>query len=276
MSEKVRAACVQMNSGVEIAANITMAEELIREAHGMGARIVGLPEVANLCQQRREAALEAARPEDREPALAAWSVLAAELDIWLLAGSLVVGVAGGKLANRSFLIGPDGGVVARYDKLHMFDVDLTGGESYRESALFEAGDRAILADTPWGGLGMTICYDLRFPRLYRALAKAGAGMIWIPAAFTRTTGRAHWHALLRARAIETGAWVLAPAQCGDHADGRKTFGHSLIVSPWGEIVADAGEEPGVIVAELDFAKVAEARRMIPSLTHDRDFSPPGV
>ena len=276
MSEKVRAACVQMNSGVEIAANITMAVELIREAHGMGARIVGLPEVANLCQQRREAALEAARPEDREPALAAWSVLAAELDIWLLAGSLVVGVAGGKLANRSFLIGPDGGVVARYDKLHMFDVDLAGGESYRESALFEAGDRAILADTPWGGLGMTICYDLRFPRLYRALAKAGAGMIWIPAAFTRTTGRAHWHTLLRARAIETGAWVLAPAQCGDHEDGRKTFGHSLIVSPWGEIVADAGEEPGVIVAELDFAKVAEARRMIPSLTHDRDFSPPDV
>ncbi len=276
MSEKVRAACVQMNSGVEIAANITMAVELIREAHAMGARIVGLPEVANLCQQRREAALEAARPEDREPALAAWSALAAELDIWLLAGSLVVGVAGGKLANRSFLIGPDGGVVARYDKLHMFDVDLAGGESYRESALFEAGDRAILADTPWGGLGMTICYDLRFPRLYRVLAKAGAGMIWAPAAFTRTTGRAHWHALLRARAIETGAWVLAPAQCGDHEDGRKTFGHSLIVSPWGEIVADAGEEPGVIVAELDFAKVAEARRMIPSLTHDRDFTAPGV
>ena len=274
MTETVKAACVQMNSGVDIAANIRAGDELIREAHGLGAQIVGLPEVANLCQRSRSKSLAAARPEAEEPALAAWSALADELDIWLLVGSLVVKAAADKLVNRCYLIGPDGAVAARYDKLHMFDVDLASGESYRESALFEAGERAVVADTPWGGLGMTICYDLRFPKLYRVLARAGAAMIWIPAAFTRTTGRAHWHVLQRARAIEAGCWILAPAQCGDHQDGRETFGHALIVSPWGEVVADAGEEPGVIVAELDLGKVGEARRMIPSLTHDRDFAPP--
>lgn len=274
MTEFVKAACIQMTSGVEIAGNIAQAEALIRQAHGAGAQIIGLPEVANLCQMNRRAALESARAEAEEPALAAWSALADELDIWLLAGSLVVKVAGGKLVNRCYLIGPDGGVAARYDKLHMFDVDLAGGESYRESSLFQAGDRAVVADTPWGGLGMSICYDLRFPQLYRALAHAGATTIWAPAAFTRTTGKAHWHALLRARAIETGAWVLAPAQCGDHEDGRETYGHALIVSPWGEVIADAGEEPGFIVAELDMGAVEKARRMIPSLTHDRDFTAP--
>lgn len=274
MSRTVKAACVQMTSGVEIAGNIASAEALIREAHAAGAQIVGLPEVANLCQKNRQAALAAAREEADEPALAAWRALADELNIWLLAGSLVVKTGAGRLANRGYLIAPDGAIAASYDKLHMFDVNLAGGESYRESDLFEAGDRAVLADTPWGGFGMTICYDMRFPQLYRALAKAGADMIWAPAAFTRTTGRAHWHTLLRARAIETGAFILAPAQTGRHEDGRRTFGHALIVAPWGEVIADAGEEPGFVIAALDFAKVAEARRMIPALTHDRDFASP--
>ncbi len=274
MTDTLRAACVQMTSGVEIAGNIRAAEELIRAAHADGARIVGLPEVANLCQKSRSRALEAARYEAEEPALAAWRALADELDIWLLAGSMVIKVADDKLVNRAYMLGPDGGIAARYDKLHMFDVDLPSGESYRESDLFAAGDRAAMVDSPWGGIGITICYDVRFPQLYRALAKAGANMIWTSAAFTRTSGRAHWHVMQRARAIETGAWILAPAQCGDHEDGRSTYGHALIVSPWGEVVADAGEAPGFIAANLDLDRVAEVRRMIPSLRHDRDFAPP--
>ncbi len=274
MTNRVTAACIQMTSGVEIAGNIAEASRLIREAHAAGAQVIGLPEVVNLCQKRRSLALETARPEAEEPALKAWRALADELDIWLLSGSLVVKAGPETLLNRSYLIGPDGGIVARYDKLHMFDVDLAGGESYRESALFAAGDSAVLADTPWGGLGMTICYDLRFPQLYRSLAKAGAAMIWIPAAFTRTTGQAHWHVLQRARAIETGAYILAPAQCGDHEDGRSTYGHALIVSPWGEVLADGGEEPGFVLADLDLDQVARARQMIPSLRHDREFRPP--
>lgn len=272
MSGSVKAACVQMNSGVEIAGNIEQANGLIRQAHAAGAQIVGLPEVSNLCQRRRKAALDTAREEAEEPALAAWRALADELDIWLLTGSLVVKVGPETLVNRSYMIAPDGRIAAKYDKLHMFDVDLAGGESYRESALFAAGDRAVMVDTPWGGAGMTICYDMRFPQLYRALAKAGANMIWVPAAFTRTTGRAHWHVLLRARAIETGAFILAPAQCGDHEDGRSTYGHALIVSPWGEVLADAGEKPGFVMAELALDQVAQARQMIPSLKHDRDFA----
>jgi len=270
----LRAACIQMTSGIDVAGNIAVSTDLVRRAHAAGAQIVGLPEVANLCDRNRSRILENARSEQDDPALAAWRKLAAELGVWLLAGSLVVRVGPGKLANRGFLIAPDGSISAKYDKLHRFDVDLANGESYRESALFDAGDRAVLAATPWGGLGMTICYDMRFPQLYRSLAKAGAAMIWVPAAFTRTTGRAHWHVLLRARAIETGAFVLAPAQCGDHPDGRSTYGHALIVSPWGEVLADAGEEPGFIVADLDLDRVADARAMIPALRHDRDFAPP--
>jgi predicted amidohydrolase len=274
MTETVRAACVQMTSGTEIAGNVESSSALIREAHADGARIVGLPEVANLCQKRRRLALEAARTEAEEPALAAWRALADELDIWLLAGSMVIKIAEDKLVNRGYMIAPDGSIAAQYDKLHMFDVDLPNGESYRESDLFEAGDRAVLVDTPWGGLGMTICYDIRFPQLYRILAKAGARMIWAPAAFTRTSGKAHWHVLQRARAIETGSWILSPAQCGDHEDGRSTYGHAVIVSPWGEVVADAGEAPGYIIADIDLAKSEQARQAIPSLRHDRDFAPP--
>ncbi|MGE4219659.1 MAG: carbon-nitrogen hydrolase family protein, partial [Alphaproteobacteria bacterium] len=219
--------------------------------------------------------MAAARVEAEEPALAAYRALAAELGIWLLAGSLVVKLTDDeRMANRSFLIDPQGNVAARYDKIHMFDVDLANGERYRESATFRPGDRMVVAETPWGGLGMTVCYDVRFPYLYRTLAKAGAGIIAVPAAFTRPTGQAHWHVLLRARAIETGCFVIAPAQCGVHEDGRQTYGHALIVSPWGEVLADAGEAPGLAMATLDLNAVEQARAMVPSLTHDRSAGPP--
>lgn len=274
MSDKVRAACVQMTSGVTIEGNIEQSTALIRAAHADGARIIGLPEVANLCQKSRRRALETAQYEENEPALKAWRELATELDIWLLAGSMVIKVAEDKLVNRAYMIAPDGAIAANYDKIHMFDVDLPNGERYRESDLFQPGDRAVLVDSPWGGIGITICYDVRFPHLYRALAKAGANVIWTSAAFTRTSGKAHWHVMQRARAIETGCWILAPAQCGDHEDGRSTYGHAVIVSPWGEVVADAGEEPGYIVADLDLTRVAQARQSIPTLRHDRDFAPP--
>jgi predicted amidohydrolase len=274
MTDTVRAACIQMTSGVEIAGNIEQSTALIRAAHADGAEIVGMPEVANLCQKSRRRALEAAQYEENEPALKAWRELADELNIWLLAGSMVVKIAEDKLVNRAYMIAPDGSIAAKYDKIHMFDVDLPNGERYRESDLFTPGDRAVLVDSPWGGIGVTICYDVRFPQLYRALAKAGANMIWTSAAFTRTSGKAHWHVMQRARAIETGCWILAPAQCGDHEDGRSTYGHALIVSPWGEVVADAGEEPGYVVADLDLGRVAQARQAIPSLSHDRDFAIP--
>ena len=274
MTETVRAACVQITSGVTIEGNIEQSDALIRAAHADGARIIGLPEVANLCQKNRRLALETAQYEENEPALKAWRALADELDIWLLAGSMVVKIADDKLVNRAYMIAPDGAVAAKYDKIHMFDVDLPNGERYRESDLFTPGDRAVLVDSPWGGIGITICYDVRFPHLYRALAKAGANMIWTSAAFTRTSGKAHWHVMQRARAIETGCWILAPAQCGDHEDGRSTYGHAVIVSPWGEVVADAGEEPGYIIADLDLTRVAQARQSIPTLRHDRDFAPP--
>jgi predicted amidohydrolase len=274
MNDKVRAACVQMTSGVTIEGNIEQSEALIRAARADGAQIVGMPEVANLCQKSRRRALETAQYEENEPALKAWQELADELDIWLLAGSMVVKTAEDKLVNRAYMIAPNGSIAATYDKIHMFDVDLPTGERYRESDLFTPGDKAVLVDSPWGGIGITICYDVRFPHLYRALAKAGANMIWTSAAFTRTSGKAHWHVMQRARAIETGCWILAPAQCGDHEDGRSTYGHAVIVSPWGEVVADAGEEPGYIVADLDLNRVAQARQAIPTLRHDRDFAMP--
>lgn len=271
----LRAACVQITSAAEIEPNVEASSALVREAHAQGAEFVTMPEVVNLCEMRPGQADLKAQPEASEPALAAYRELAAELGIWLLAGSLAVKLEDDpRMANRSFLIDPTGAVAARYDKIHMFDVDLAGGESYRESKKFRPGERAVVAPTPWGPLGMTICYDMRFAYLYRTLAQAGARILTVPAAFTRPTGRAHWHTLLRARAIETGCFVIAPAQCGDHEDGRKTYGHSLIISPWGEVLAEAGETPGVIVADLDLAKVDEARSMVPALIHDRDFALP--
>jgi predicted amidohydrolase len=276
MSAAVRVACIQLNAGREIAPNIAAATALIREARANGAQFILTPENTSMIEPKRPLLLEKAKPEDEHPGLPAFSSLAAELSVWLLIGSMQVKLDADTCANRSFLFDDRGRIVARYDKIHMFDVDLEGGESYRESSRFRAGDRAVLADTPWGKVGLTVCYDLRFAYLYRALAQAGAGFLTVPSAFTIPTGRAHWETLLRARAIETGCFVFAPAQCGEHAEGRRTYGHSLIVSPWGEILAEAGEETGIIYADVDPAKVEEARRMIPSLRHDRRFSGPDV
>jgi len=276
VSAKFKAACVQTNSGREIAPNVEAASALVREARRQGADLIALPENVTMVEPEGARLRAKAQSEEAHPGLAAFRELARETGAWLLVGSLAIKLGDGRIANRSYLLEPGGGVVARYDKIHMFDVDLENGESYRESATFRPGEAAVVAETPWGLLGMTVCYDLRFPHLYRSLAHAGASMITVPSAFTEVTGRAHWHVLLRARAIETGCFVIAPAQCGVHAEGRRTFGHSLIVDPWGEVLADAGKEVGVIAAEIDLAKVGRARKMIPSLTHDRDFAPPAA
>ena len=269
----LRVACVQMRSGVEIAPNIAAASDLIRDAAGQGAQLVATPEMTNLLDIRPGKARPKIVPEADDQTLAAMRSLAAELGIWVLIGSIAVTLEGeDRLANRSVLIAPDGSVRARYDKIHMFDVEVGDGQSYRESRAYRPGERAVLAETEFGKLGMTICYDVRFPHLYRKLAQAGAGILTIPAAFTRVTGKAHWHVLVRARAIETGSFVIAPAQGGKHEDGRETFGHSLIVSPWGEVLAEkADAEPGVILADLDLDAVAKARRRIPSLGNDQDI-----
>jgi predicted amidohydrolase len=272
MATTFRAACAQITSTPDMAGNIATACDLVREAREAGADLVALPENVALLAPGADMRA-AATSEADHPALAAFRDLARDTGVWLLAGSLAVR-HGEKLANRSLLIDPRGAVVARYDKIHMFDVDLPGGESYRESKNYAHGDAACLAQTPWGPLGVTICYDMRFAHLYRALAQAGAALFTVPSAFTRPTGWAHWHVLLRARAIETGGFVIAPAQCGTHYGKRQTYGHSLIIDPWGEVLAEAGEEPGVIVAEIDMDRVAEARAMVPSLEHDQNFTPP--
>ena len=273
MAARLKIACVQTTAGPDIAANLAAVGRLVRDAAAAGAEFVLLPE--NVARMAPADAQRAGRQSEAEhPAFAAFRDLAVETGVWLLAGSIAVAADGDQLANRSLLFDRSGRVVGRYDKIHMFDVDLAGGESYRESASFRAGERACLAATPWGGLGMTVCYDLRFPQLYRALAQAGAVMLSVPSAFTVATGRAHWHVLARARAIETGCFLFAPAQCGNHYGRRRTYGHSLIVDPWGEILAEAGDEPGVIAAEIDLAAVATARAMVPSLAHERAFAPP--
>lgn len=270
-SRGFRLACVQVNAGNEIAPNIDIANGLIREAAAAGADVVSLPECVALLEPDRDALFRKSAVEADHPALQAFTVIACELGIWLHVGSLAVLSADGRIANRTFLIDPTGTVTAKYDKIHMFDVDLADGESYRESNTYQPGGQAVMADLPWARAGLTICYDVRFPALYAHLAEAGAEIIGVPSAFTRKTGRPHWHVLLRARAIETGCWVFAAAQCGDHAAGRQTYGHSLIVDPWGEIVAEAGEEPGIIIADIDPARVAEARRAVPSLTNGRPY-----
>jgi predicted amidohydrolase len=261
-----------MSAAKEVAANLDAAEALIRSAAADGAQFVLTPENTSIIEPDRARNYEKSFTEEAHPGLPRFSQLARELKIWLLVGSMPIRADGERLANRSFLFDDQGRLVARYDKIHLFDVDLPNGETYRESARIRPGAQAVVAPTPWGPLGMTVCYDLRFPHLYRDLAKAGAAMISIPAAFTVPTGKAHWHVLLRARAIEAGAFVFAPAQCGEHAGGRKTYGHSLIVAPWGEVVAEAGDTPGTIMAEIDLAEVAKARAMIPSLGHDRDYA----
>ena len=271
MTSPFRLACVQVNAGNQMMANIEAAAEFARAARDDGADFIAFPECVAMMEMGRDAALAQAKPEETHPALAAFRELADELNVWLLGGSLSVLLPGDKIANRLFLIDSGGIVQARYDKIHMFDVDLEDGESYRESATYRPGDTAVLADTPWGKLGMTVCYDLRFPHLYRDLTKAGASMLTVPSAFTRPTGEAHWEVLLRARAIENAAYVFAPAQCGEHPHGRLTHGHSLIVDPWGTVLADGGETPGYIIAKIDPAKVDEVRRSLPSLTHDRGY-----
>ncbi|PWC53428.1 carbon-nitrogen hydrolase family protein [Azospirillum sp. TSO22-1] len=271
MGGALRVACVQVNAGTEIAENLTAAGDLIRRARDAGASFIATPENVSMIVQGRDKVLARVRPEADHPGIPFFADLARETGAWLLAGSLGVLLDDGRVANRSVLFDGQGRVAARYDKIHMFDVDLKGGESYRESATFRPGDHAVLAATPWGRLGMTVCYDVRFAALYRALAQAGASLITVPAAFTVPTGQAHWHVLLRARAIETGCFVLAPAQTGAHDAGRRTYGHSLIISPWGEVLADAGEEVGFVTADLDLDQVAEARGMVPSLRHDRPF-----
>jgi predicted amidohydrolase len=269
-----RVGCVQLTSSNEVEPNIEMSSALIREAAGTGADFVLLPEMVSLLEQNAKNMFARVVSQDQDKALKAYRTLADELSIWLLAGSLPILIGEGKVANRSFLLDDSGAIVATYDKIHLFDVDLPNGERYRESKNYVPGGAANLARTPWGPLGMSVCYDLRFPQLYRAYGQAGAKFLSIPAAFTKVTGEAHWHVLQRARAIENGCFVFAPAQCGTHPDGRTTFGHSLIIDPWGAVLADGGTVPGVILADIDPGKVDEAHGRVPSLRHDRAFAAP--
>jgi predicted amidohydrolase len=275
------AACVQFTAGPDPEPNLSQVADLVRRARDAGADLIMTPEASNFIESGRRRRDKARREAD-DPFLAGMRELARETGAWLLLGSLVIDPAGEpgadigeeRLANRSFLIDPAGAVVARYDKIHMFDIDLPGGESYRESNAYRPGAGTAVAETPWGRLGMSVCYDVRFPHLYRALAQAGADFLAVPSVFTVPTGRAHWHVLLRTRAIENGCFVFAPAQWGEHVGGRKSYGHSLIVDPWGEVLADGGEGTGIATARIDPARIAEARRMVPSLQHDRGFTPP--
>jgi predicted amidohydrolase len=262
---------IQMRSGLEPQSNLAAALALIDEAGRGGADYVLTPEMTNILALKRDHLFAKIVAEEHDPTLATLREVAGRLGIFIHIGSLAIKASPEKAVNRSFLIDRRGDVVARYDKIHMFDVDLAGGESYRESNNYRAGEVAVVADLPWGRLGLTVCYDLRFPALYRALAEAGASFLAIPSAFTKQTGEAHWHVLQRARAIETGCFVLAAAQGGKHENGRETFGHSLVVDPWGRILAEGGIEPGVVMAEIDPAEVAKARGRVPSLHHGRRF-----
>lgn len=269
----IRAACVQLRSGVEPAANLSRIKPLISEAASRGAGFIATPEMTGALDIRSGGTQRFAKTEAEDIVLSALRDRAKSLKIWLLIGSLAIRLEDeDRFANRSFLINPDGDIVTRYDKIHMFDVEVGDGQSYRESKSYKSGKSLALADTPFGAIGLSICYDLRFPHLYRSLAQKGARILTCPAAFTKVTGEAHWHVLLRARAIETGCFVIAPAQAGKHEDGRETFGHSLIISPWGEILAKGkadGED--IIMADIDLSQVDTARRRIPSLSNDADF-----
>ena len=282
MSNAFTASCIQFTSARDYEPNIRVVSDLVRRARDDGADFVMTPENTGLTEPIGKLRREKARDEANHPVLTALREVAQETGVWLLIGSLAVdlsreldtGQGEGRLANRSYLLDSSGAIIARYDKIHMFDVDLAGGESYRESNAFRPGGRMVLAETPWGVLGMTVCYDLRFPHLYRALAQAGADFLAVPSAFTVPTGKAHWHVQMRARAIENGCFVFAPAQWGEHAEGRRTYGHSLIVDPWGEVLADAGEGVGIVSARIEISGIAKARRMVPSLQHDRPYTKP--
>jgi predicted amidohydrolase len=273
MSNPFKVALIQNRAGTDMVANIADCSELAREAHDQGADLICMTEMFS-CLDVRNGKLDAGpHPVDSHPAIEHFQSLAAELGTWIQPGSVAVELASGKLCNRALMLDASGNIVASYDKIHMFDVDLSDTERYRESDTFESGDRVVLAPTPWGLVGLTICYDLRFAYLYRTLAQAGASFLTVPAAFTRTTGEAHWHVLLRSRAIETGCFVFAACQWGTHGEGE-TYGHSLVVDPWGRELADGGTSRGVVMAELDPAKVSEARGKIPALRHDRPLEPP--
>ena len=267
-----RAACVQMRAGIDRERNVADALELIAEAAEKGASFVATPEMTNVVDRKADRMFATLPDEAGLTEIAAFSCAAKSHGIWLLIGSMAVKTGERKAANRSFLFAPDGSVAAHYDKLHMFDVDLPNGESWKESNVYKPGERAVLVTTPLAKIGLTICYDVRFPAVYRRLAQAGAEVLCVPAAFTRQTGKAHWKSLLSARAIENGAFVVAPAQGGTHEDGRETYGHSMIIGPWGEILAEApGDAPGVIFADIDVSAAREARQRIPNLSLEQFF-----
>ena len=275
MNQSFRVACVQNCAERDMAPSIAALEPLIRGAAKDGAQLIVLPEMATMIEPQNAKVLEKAVVEAADPGLKRFRELARETGSWILVGSLLVKADGeNRVVNRSYMLSSAGEIAAQYDKLHLFDADLPSGEVYRESATVKAGNRAVLAPSPWGPIGLSVCYDLRFAYLYRALAQAGTGYLAIPAAFTYATGKAHWHVLVRARAIETGSYVFAANQGGTHAEGRRTWGHSLIVDPWGEVLADGGENVGWITADVDPARVQEARQMIPALRHDRSFGKP--
>jgi deaminated glutathione amidase len=267
-----KAAAIQMRSGTSVERNAKAMEDMVREAAGKGAEYIQTPEMTGALMRNKDELRASLKPEDQDLIAATARRLASELGVYIHVGSTAIARPDGKVANRAFLFDPRGVLLTTYDKIHMFDVDLDKGESWRESATYEPGQAAAIADLPFARLGFAVCYDLRFPQLFRAEALAGAEVLTVPAAFTRQTGEAHWHVLLRARAIENGAWVIAAAQGGTHEDGRETYGHSLIVDPWGKIVAEAdGNEPGVIIAEIDTAASAAARAKIPNLKNAREF-----
>lgn len=268
----LKVAAIQMTCGADVGKNLASLERAVREAVSHGASLIATPENSDLLGVDREEKLRLSFEDGRHPMVALCQSLARELSVWILLGSVAVRCSETKVYNRSYLFSPRGEIVAQYNKIHLFDVDLPSGEVRRESELVEAGSQAVVADLDGIQAGLSICYDVRFPHLYRELAQAGAELLFVPAAFTVSTGEMHWETLLRARAIENGAFVIAPAQCGDHGGGRKTYGHSMIISPWGKILAEAGSAPDIIYADIDMEDVASFRKAIPSLQHDRDFS----
>ncbi len=272
---KFTAACIQNNAQNDIADNLPIVRDLVRQAASLKADFITLPECVSLLEPDN-AALRAKVPAEQDhPFIPMFEEEARQSGAWILGGTLAIKVQDitgeNKIANRLYLYNPKGQITATYDKIHMFDVDLGGGETYKESATYAPGDQAVVTELPWGNLGLSICYDIRFPYLYRALAQAGAAILCAPAAFTKITGEAHWHILQRARAIETGSFMISPSLCGIHAEGRETYGHSVIINPWGDVLADGGTDVGVVTAEINLAEVTAARRKIPALTHDREF-----
>lgn len=272
MSLSFRAACLQLNSGSDLTLNLATVKTRVTEAAGNGAQLVLTPEYSLMMDGSGRVMREGALDPDGGATLVALQDLARTGRVWLLVGSLTLKTGEERIVNRSYLINAAGAVVATYDKIHMFDVTLPDGKVIRESSSYRPGDRAVVAATPWGAMGMTVCYDVRFPHLYRTLAQQGAQFISVPSSFQRQTGKAHWHTLLKARAIENAAYILAPAMCGEHPGNRQTYGHALIVDPWGEVLADGGEAPGIIYADIDPARVAKIRGMMPSLEHDRPYA----